>query len=91
MTGVMIERMAIPPNARKFSRILLDVSQEHDVPVADILGPSRQRRYAAARREALQRIHREHPKSSVNAIARIFNRDHTTICHYLGTLKRCEA
>ncbi len=68
--------------------ILRDVSEHHDVPVSDIIGPRKYRHIVRARRDAMRRVSAAKPHFSTTQIARIFNRHHTTVLHHLGRITR---
>lgn len=70
-----------PPSART---ILTLVALRHRLLVDELVGPSRFRRELNPRHEAIRLIytHCEHMSSTM--IARLFNRDHTTILSSLG-------
>jgi chromosomal replication initiator protein len=72
------------PTARS---IMAEVAREHGVAVEDLTGPSRKRSIAYVRFIAMRRIRAE-TKLSTPQIGKLFNRDHTTVCHALGTLSR---
>lgn len=77
---------APPPFATRGSlteAILRRVSMEHGVPVSDIRGDRRFRDIVTARQAAMYALATERPELSYSAIARIFNRDHTTAMHNL--------
>ena len=60
--------------------ILDDVSASYGVSVADLKGPSRRKAIVGPRQEAMWRMV-ETGKWSFPQIARVFNRDHTTVLH----------
>lgn len=59
----------------------------YDVSLGDILSPSRRYPVVAARHAAMRTIRNGFPSMSTPAIGRLFKRNHTTVCHALGTLK----
>ena len=87
----MHPRQFIPPRARPYAEILLAVSKEADVPIADIFSPSRLRSHCAARRMAVNRVKEARPKLSTNQLGILFGRHHTSILHILGRTERGRA
>jgi chromosomal replication initiation ATPase DnaA len=67
-------------------RIVAMISRRHNIPVADILSPSRLATHVAARQEAMAAIYLRMPELSLPRIARVFNRDHTTVLHAIKKL-----
>lgn len=61
--------------------IIREVAEDHGLTVSDLLGPSKRRKYAWPRQEAMLRM-REETELSYPQIARLLRRkDHTTIWH----------
>jgi chromosomal replication initiator protein len=61
--------------------IIREVAKDHGLTVPELLGPSRRRKYAWPRQEAMLRM-REETELSYPQIARLLRRkDHTTIWH----------
>ena len=61
--------------------IIREVAEDHDLTVSDLLSPSRRRKYAWPRQEAMLRM-REETELSYPQIARLLRReDHTTILY----------
>jgi chromosomal replication initiation ATPase DnaA len=72
-----------PPTTK---RIVAMISRRHNIPVADILSPSRLASHVAARQEAMAAIYLRMPELSLPRIARVFSRDHTTVLHAIKKL-----
>jgi hypothetical protein len=64
------------------------IAKEHGVTFEDIMGPRRLKPVVAARKAAMIAVAAHMPRWSLPQIGRFFNRDHTTIMHALGRLKR---
>jgi chromosomal replication initiator protein len=61
--------------------IIREVAAKHELDVSDLLGPSKRRKYAWPRQEAMMRM-REETELSYPQIARLLRReDHTTILY----------
>ena len=75
--------LAAPITPRRFAAdILADVAKKYGLTVADLKGPSRERRIAWPRQEAMWRIRESCPHISYPHIGRLLGgRDHTTIMH----------
>jgi len=65
-------------NARE---IMGEVCERHNMPLKDMLGSCRRRKYAWPRQEAMYIAYVECPHLSYPAIGRAFGRDHTTVLH----------
>lgn len=70
--------------------IISQVAKAHELTVEAVTGPSRKRAVVEARWEAMRRLKAE-TKLSTPQIGALFNRDHTTVLHALGTLKHSVA
>lgn len=68
----------------KIRRILQQEASKHLCTPEDILGKRRYKEMVAARHAAIKRVSEEFPHFSSSLLARIFNKDHTTILHALG-------
>lgn len=75
------------PTARE---IISKVAKAYGLSVEALTGPSRKRAVVEARWEAMRRLKAE-TKLSSPQIGALFNRDHTTVLHALGTLKHSVA
>lgn len=64
--------------AQETRRIIAEIAEKHQVPVAAIMSGSRKRRYAWPRQEAYVAV-REAKGYSYPHIGRIFGRDHSTV------------
>jgi hypothetical protein len=70
-------------------QVIREVAEQRGVHIRDILGPSRMRRFAWPRQEAMFEAYVQCPHASYPAIGRILgDRDHTTILH--GVRAHCE-
>jgi chromosomal replication initiator protein len=73
-----------PPRVT-MTTIVAEVAAAHRMPVADLMGRNKSRRYALARHEAMWRIRQVTwadgvtPRYSLPQIGRYFDRDHTTV------------
>jgi chromosomal replication initiation ATPase DnaA len=80
LTQIHTIATGLAPRRVSHQRIIFDVAEKHQVPVVDMLSSRRDKIYADAREEAYRRLRNElgysYPK-----IARIFNRDHSTVVH----------
>jgi chromosomal replication initiation ATPase DnaA len=61
-------------------RVLREVSELHDVSIADLMGEGRSRHLVWARQEAMFRLYVD-ARLRAGPIGRIFSRDHSTIYH----------
>jgi chromosomal replication initiation ATPase DnaA len=59
------------------------VADKHGLTLAELLGPSRVRKVAHARQEAMALVHHEHKLSTVRVGQLFGGRDHTTVLHAL--------
>lgn len=57
------------------------VADKHHVTLEEIIGPSRSSKISEARHEAMALAYQNRPDLSTPMIARVFNRDHTTLLH----------
>ena len=81
MTSVhdMPSRITFLHRNKPAQEIIREVAQDHGITVSDILSPSKLRKYAWPRQEAMLRM-REETELSYPQIARLLRRDcHTTI------------
>lgn len=76
MSGYDIRKLALTPA----QRILSEVAGKHGLTVADLRGRSRATRIVLARQEAMYRLRADLPLSCPT-VARVINRDHTTVSH----------
>ncbi len=77
----------LPEKYPSAQQILSEVAWRHDMSVAEMLSPNRERRYARARWDAMHLL-RSTPrgggfKRSLIEIARLMGMDHTTVLHGL--------
>jgi len=61
----------------RLNSIIDEVAQAHGVTRDELLGPSKRRRFVAARQEAMYRG--REAKFSLLELAEVFGRDHTTV------------
>jgi chromosomal replication initiation ATPase DnaA len=71
--------------------IVAQIAKEHGVTFAEIMGQRRLKPVAAARKAAVIAVAAHMPRWTLAKIGEFFNRDHTTILHALGRLKRRRA
>lgn len=67
-----------PKIDRPLHSIAIEVCQKHRLTMTELLGPCRLKQFVEARHEAWWRARRE-TVSSLPAIGKFFNRDHTTV------------
>lgn len=63
--------------------IITAVAISHGFTHADIVGRSRKHNVVAARQEAVVAVNKKYPMKSLPELGRLFDRDHTTILHFL--------
>jgi len=63
--------------------LIAEIAEQHDVSLADVIGPSRFRHIINARFAAIRAVRQRYPEMSLPQLGRLFNRDHTTILHAL--------
>lgn len=81
--NVAMAAIAAPRSGTPRAQILAmveGVAARHGITLADIMGRSREYRFAHPRQEAYWTVHKNTPLS-YPAIGRLFNRDHTTIIY----------
>jgi chromosomal replication initiation ATPase DnaA len=76
--GRDLMNIAHPKQVRRMADILIEVSEKHSVPAAEILSSRRHKAIVHARHEAFWRCKYE-TTCSLPQIARLFNVDHTTV------------
>lgn len=77
----------VTPRARKLA-IIARVASAHGVSVKDILAQDRADRIVAARRAAMVAIREVYPQMTLHEMARLFDRDHTTVLYSLREEKQ---
>jgi chromosomal replication initiation ATPase DnaA len=70
----------LAPRRVSHQRIIFDVAEKHGISTVTMLSPCRDRAFVNAREEAYRRL-RDELGYSYPKIARIFNRDHSTVVH----------
>jgi chromosomal replication initiation ATPase DnaA len=70
----------LSPRRLSHQRIIFDVAEKHGVSTVTMLSPCRDRAFVNAREEAYRRL-RDELGYSYPKIAKIFNRDHSTVVH----------
>jgi chromosomal replication initiation ATPase DnaA len=70
----------LSPRRLSHQRIIFDVAEKHGVSTVTMLSPCRDRAFVNAREEAYRRL-RDELGYSYPRIAKIFNRDHSTVVH----------
>lgn len=81
--------MVVPVEAKVPVReIIISVAAKHGLTYNDIVGRSRRFDIAAARKEAMKMANSLRPDLSMPQLGIQFKRDHTTILHALGRLKK---
>jgi chromosomal replication initiation ATPase DnaA len=77
-----------PTSSRPLVRdIIAQVAKRHRISPRDITGPRRNKKYIAARVEAIRIAADTRPDMSLTELGRIFQRDHSTIIHALNKTK----
>lgn len=66
--------------------IIKQVCEAHNVPVAYVLGKSRNRAIVDARQAAMAAVYQLRPDMSCPQIGKLFNRDHTTVLYAIVKL-----
>lgn len=66
--------------------ILIEVCRLHEVRKVDVLGPSRLRVLADARKYFCYYVRAINPDITIVDIGKFLNRDHSTVCHNLDAL-----
>jgi len=66
----------------RITAILRDTAEKHGLTEMELMTKNRKSKFVVARQEAIYRIRHE-VKKSMTEIARIFDKDHTTILHAL--------
>lgn len=72
--------------AQRTQQIIADVAAAHGLRPRDLTGPDRRRTVCFARFEAMRAIRAATNLSTIQ-IGALFNRDHSSVLHALGTLK----
>ena len=70
--------------------IIRSVAQKHDLTMDEMFSTSRRRPIAWARQEAFDRLYRE-TRLSLPAIARLFDKDHTTVLYGIWEYRKRKA
>lgn len=66
------------------NEVISEAANDHKIGVKDIIGRGRMPHIVRARQDAIQRVAALDPdRYSSTVLGRIFQRDHTTILHYL--------
>lgn len=76
------------PNEPDPMDVIAEVEERTKHSLRHMRSPSRYGPLVTARHEAVRAVRERCPSLSIAAIGRLFRRDHTTICHALGTLAR---
>lgn len=76
--------------AERTQKIIADVAREHGFRAPDLTGPGRARKLVYARFAAIRAV-KAATTLSTPQIGALFNRDHTSVLHALGTLKNSVA
>lgn len=80
------DAMRAVSNRQDAKQIVIATAREHGMPLAWILGPRRNTCIVRARQEAMARVYDSCHGMSLPQIARLFNRDHTTVLHAVKKL-----
>jgi len=80
-----------PTPRATIKRIIAEEAARAGVDPGDITGRRRTRKILGARHAAMRRVHETYPHKSSTELARLFNRDHTTVLYVLGRLARGRA
>lgn len=73
-------------------QIIAEVLEDYPgITIADILSQRRRRDLVQARHACMKAVHERRPDMSFPQLGRVFSRDHSSILHALGRLKRDKA
>lgn len=85
MLGATETALAAPPRIPGID-IIKGVANKHGVTVTDLRSPRRPAYLTDIRQEAMALVYQLRPDLSLPAIARLFNKDHTTVLHAVRKL-----
>lgn len=92
LQAVQFYRVLDIRNARTPVRSIVErVGTFHDISFDAIVGPRRDRKTVAARYDAIKAVHSVRPDLTLQKIGWHFNRDHTSVLHALGRVKKNQA
>ena len=74
--------------ADSIKAIITTIAAKHGLTYDDVVGTRRYKKIYLARKEAYHKVYELKPNMSLSAIARHFNKDHTSLLYALGRLKR---
>lgn len=87
-TAPIIEVAPVPLIGSPSWKVIVTlVALRHGVTFEEIIGRDRNKHITAARRDAIHLVH-THTRFSLNALGRLFGRDHTSIMYALGRVRK---